>query len=138
MSEDAERHFAAAELIRHSVDADCIMPLQVFGEFLNVIRRKRPDLFEEASAQAERWCSVFPVVETRTADMIGGARLAARHRLQFWDSVLCAVARTAGAEVLLTEDLQDGQSIDGLRIVNPFAEANRGRLPELLIPLENP
>ena len=135
--DDPERHSAAAELIRLSADADCVLPLQVVGEFLNAIRRKQPKLFSDACAQAERWCSVLPIAETRVPDMIAGAQLARRFHLQFWDSVLCAVAQTAGAEVLLTEDMQDGQTIDGLRIINPFAEVNREMLLELLLPLEN-
>lgn len=135
--DDPERHSAAAELIRLSVNADCVLPLQVVGEFLNVIRRKQPELFSEACMQAERWCSVLPIAETRAQDVIAGAQLARRFHLQFWDSVLCASARTAGAEALLTEDLQDGQAIDGLRIINPFAAANRERVIQLLLPLDS-
>ena len=33
-----------------------------------------------------------------------------------------AAARTAGAAVLLTEDFQDGQEVEGVRFVDPFAE----------------
>ena len=31
-------------------------------------------------------------------------------------------ALSAGADVLFTEDLQDGRIIDGLRVVNPFCD----------------
>lgn len=135
--DDPERHSAAAELIGLSADADCVLPLQVVGEFLNVIRRKQPELFGDACMQAERWCSLLPIAETRAPEMIAGAQIALRFHLRFWDSVLCASARTAGAEVLLTEDMQDGQTIDGLQIVNPFAAVNREILLELLLPLDN-
>ena len=132
--DDPERHAAAIDLIRRSIDADCILPIQVLGEFLNVIRRKQPQLFAEACAQAKRWSLVMPVFETSATDLVAGGQLAEKHRIQFWDSVLCEVARSGGAEVLLTEDLQDGRDFDGLRVANPFYASNRLLLAELLVP----
>lgn len=38
----------------------------------------------------------------------------------WWDSLVVAAARACNAEVLLTEDLQHGQVIDGLRVLSPF------------------
>ena len=45
-----------------------------------------------------------------------------RNRYQFslWDSLIIAAAKKAHASELITEDLQHGQVIDGLEIVNPF------------------
>ncbi len=40
--------------------------------------------------------------------------------LSFWDSLVVAAARRARCPLLLTEDLQDGQDLDGLLVVNPF------------------
>lgn len=42
------------------------------------------------------------------------------HGLSYWDSLIVACARRAGCEVLLTEDLQDGQDLGGTVVVNPF------------------
>lgn len=42
------------------------------------------------------------------------------HALSFWDSCIVAAAHSAGCTVLLTEDLQHGQVIDGLTVVNPL------------------
>ena len=47
---------------------------------------------------------------------------------------MCKVALSAGVTVLLTEDLQDGREIDGLRIANPFNPENLAMVAELLIP----
>jgi len=43
-----------------------------------------------------------------------------RHRLSFWDALIVAAALQCGARHLLTEDLQDGQLFEELRVVNPF------------------
>ena len=37
-----------------------------------------------------------------------------------WDSLIIAAALGAECDYLLTEDLQDGQEIDGLTIISPF------------------
>jgi len=43
-----------------------------------------------------------------------------RHGLPFWDAMVVAAARRLGCAVLLTEDLQDGQDLDGLLVRSLF------------------
>jgi predicted nucleic acid-binding protein len=43
-----------------------------------------------------------------------------RWQLSHWDALMLAAARRSGCDVVLTEDLSDGASYDGLRIENPF------------------
>ncbi|MHB8742014.1 MAG: PIN domain-containing protein [Sulfuricaulis sp.] len=43
-----------------------------------------------------------------------------RHRIAFWDAMIIASAARAGAERVLTEDLNHGQVIEGVQIQNPF------------------
>jgi predicted nucleic acid-binding protein len=42
------------------------------------------------------------------------------HSFSFWDALILRAASAAGCGRLLTEDLQHGQVIDGVRIENPF------------------
>jgi predicted nucleic acid-binding protein len=44
-----------------------------------------------------------------------------RWGLSFWDAMIVAAARRLGCAVLLTEDLQDGQDLDGLIVRSPFS-----------------
>jgi predicted nucleic acid-binding protein len=46
--------------------------------------------------------------------------LAAQARISFWDALVVVAAARAGAAILYTEDLNHGQEILGVRIVNPF------------------
>jgi len=49
-----------------------------------------------------------------------------RHSFSFWDSLIVASALAAGCSVLYSEDMQDGQIIEGkLRIRNPFSLKKR-------------
>lgn len=43
-----------------------------------------------------------------------------RYGLSFWDALVVAAARSATCEYLLTEDLQDGQELEGLTVLSPF------------------
>ncbi len=43
-----------------------------------------------------------------------------RYRLSFWDALIVAAAAKIGAGILYTEDLNSGQMIEGIRILNPF------------------
>jgi predicted nucleic acid-binding protein len=46
-----------------------------------------------------------------------------RYHLSFWDSLIVAAAKAASCRWLLTEDLQAGQTLDGVTVVNPFQRA---------------
>jgi predicted nucleic acid-binding protein len=43
-----------------------------------------------------------------------------RYRISWYDSLIVAAAAMAGCNKLLTEDLQDGATLAGVRIENPF------------------
>ena len=51
-----------------------------------------------------------------------GLRIQVRYGSSFYDSLMVAVAVEAGCTTLYSEDMQDGQRIEGLTIRNPFAE----------------
>jgi predicted nucleic acid-binding protein len=42
------------------------------------------------------------------------------NQISFWDALVVVSASRAGARTLLTEDLNHGQVIEGVRIENPF------------------
>jgi predicted nucleic acid-binding protein len=46
--------------------------------------------------------------------------LEARYRVSFWDALVIHAAQVAGAEVLYSEDLSDGQRYGDVRVVNPL------------------
>jgi len=51
------------------------------------------------------------------------ARAIELHRLtniSFWDTLIVHAARSSGAAVLYSEDLQSGPVLGGVRVVNPF------------------
>ena len=43
-----------------------------------------------------------------------------RFGLSYWDSLIVAAAQAAECDYLLNEDLQDGQRLDSVTVLNPF------------------
>ena len=48
-----------------------------------------------------------------------------RNSLSWWDALIVAAAQTSECEILLTEDLQDGQTFGKVRVVDPFSSDDR-------------
>jgi predicted nucleic acid-binding protein len=46
--------------------------------------------------------------------------LEARYQLSFWDALVVQAAHVAGAEILYSEDLSDGQRYGTVRVKNPL------------------
>jgi predicted nucleic acid-binding protein len=124
----------AGDILLRARTSDSFLTAQAVGEFLNVVRRKYPQFFNAAVDQARLWAQLFPMAETSTDHVLDGANFARRYRLQLWDSILWQVAHSAGASVLLTEDLQDGLTIGGMTVIDPFNPANAERIGRLLEP----
>ena len=120
-----ERHHAAADLIERSIRrGNCIQTLQSFCEFFSVVTRKSGIEATVAAAFVEGWRSVMLVEPSTIADLGEAMRAAGAYRMAFWDAMLWATARRAGVRFLVSEDFQDGQTIEGVRIVDPFAAPN--------------
>jgi predicted nucleic acid-binding protein len=128
---DSEKGRRSAEMILQAA-RDGVIPAQVLGEFLRFVQRRMPASFENAIRQALLYQSVFLTPPTTDAIINKASELARAHRMRLWDGVVCAASAQAGARVLLTEDMQDGRIIDGLRLMNPFAAANAKPIDDLL------
>jgi predicted nucleic acid-binding protein len=100
-----------------------VLAVQALLEFLAVVRRRRPASFASAMAKVEAWSTVFETAATTAIAARSAATLVRAHHLQVWDAVIWSAARAAGATLFLSEDLQDGLAIDGMRVINPFALA---------------
>lgn len=110
-----------------------VIPVQVFGEFLRFVQRRAPAAFTSACAQVDVCSSLFVTPATSDEILFLAMKIAKAHGLQLWDALICAAAERAGARVLVTEDLQDGREVGGLRILNPFKPASDAVFAELVL-----
>jgi len=120
-----ERHGQAVDLISRSIRrGNCIQTLQSLCEFFSVVTRKSRIEGKDAAAFIEGWQAVMLVEASTPADLVEAIRAVGVYQLGFWDAMLWATARRAGVRTLVSEDFQDGQTIEGVHIVNPFAAHN--------------
>lgn len=98
------------------------LSIQVLQEVFVTLTRKLPRPVELAVARAlVADLATWHVVEPRVSDVLTAVDDAERWRLSFWDAMIVTAARRAGASVLWSEDLNDGQAFDGLTVRNPLA-----------------
>jgi predicted nucleic acid-binding protein len=94
---------------------------QVLHEFYWNARKKFPSQLSAGDARAEvRRYQLWQPWQTDHATVESAWALESRWGLSYWDALMVAAAQQQGCTHLLTEDLQHGQQIDSLRIVNPF------------------
>ncbi|MFT5496013.1 MAG: putative nucleic acid-binding protein [Kiritimatiellia bacterium] len=94
---------------------------QVLNEFYYTVTQKlKPGMPADAA-----WEEVSDLMTWQPLS-IDAALLHETHTIQlrygyaWWDSMIIAAAQRSKARILLSEDMQDGHELRGLRIVNPF------------------
>jgi predicted nucleic acid-binding protein len=109
-----------------------ILLLQTLGEFSNVAIGKGGIPIDDVRSMIDVWRSVLPVQAAEVSDLTTALNAVKAHQLGFWDAMLWAAAQRAGVRHFLTEDLQDGFVLQGVKFVNPFAQANDQLIDEVL------
>lgn len=96
--------------------------VQVLNEIANVARRKMDMTWAETHEFLWLIRELLTIVPLTEEVHEVGIRLAERHRLGIFDGMIVAAALTSGCDVLLSEDMHDGLTVEGrLAIRNPFA-----------------
>jgi predicted nucleic acid-binding protein len=139
MKSMSERSFLDTNILVYTDDHD--MP-EKQTQALEVIAQMRrqgmgvlsTQVLQEYFVAATRKLSVSPIVARRKVELfarlnlvpvkldqiLGAIDLQRLHGFSFWDALIIRCALDGGCTRLFTEDLQHGQRIEGLVIVNPF------------------
>jgi predicted nucleic acid-binding protein len=121
-SSPPKQRVALALVTEHRRAGTGALSLQVLQEyFVTVTRKLRVD-----AAVARRKVELlaeFDVAAPGLPDILAAIDLHRLHGLSFWDALVIRSAQQSGCTILFSEDMQAGREIDGLQIVNPFAQA---------------
>lgn len=117
--DEVQKAAAAREILQAD---DLALSVQVLQEFY--VQATRPSrsgrlLPRQAAALVESWLR-FPVQETTVDLMRAATETAERHHVSYWDAAILEAARVMGCRTVLSEDLADGRSFDGVLVENPF------------------
>ena len=100
-----------------------VVGVQTLNEFVSVAVRKLrmpwPEVLEALHA-IRVLCPLCVPLTIETHDL--ALQLSGRYRYHIYDSLLIAAALQASCTTLYSEDMHDGQVIEGLTIRNPFRE----------------
>ncbi len=99
-----------------------VVSMQVLQEFyVNVTRKIASPLPKNLARKVINnyaiWC-----IETTPSEISSAFQIEDESRIGFWDALIVASAIKCGASRILSEDLNAGQTIHGVRIENPFVE----------------
>ena len=110
-----------SEVARTVILAGGVISVQVLNEFVAVLRRKFGfDWDVVADAVADVRTALDPVRAVDVSTHVEAVALARAYGFNIYDALIVASALAAGCDTLLTEDLQAGQRIESLIVVNPF------------------
>ena len=112
-------HWLAAITAEHEV----VISTQVLIELRSVVSRKlNPPLPERQITEVLEAMSGFEVVSTNANLVLDAHTLAIQEQLSWFDALIVEAALRSRCDVLFSEDLHHGGSIDHLQLINPLAE----------------
>ena len=119
---DPEKRQRCRELLDRLIESgQGVVSYQVLHECTSVMLQK----MHASPIVARRIVNSFARLETVSPDLETvhlAIDLFAANQLSFWDGLIIGAAKRANCDVVLTEDMNHGQVIEGVRIHNPFVE----------------
>lgn len=125
---DRGKQEQALGLLRTLIAEDrAVISVQCLTEFHNVASRRLSAFLtpDDVRRELELFARSMRVLDLTLEAVLEAARAVVQHQLSLWDSLIWAVATSAGVPTILTEDAAHGRSIEGVRYANPFDGAFR-------------
>ena len=120
-AEPAKRAMSADLLRRTMANHTLVLSPQNLNECYRILIQRRR-LFPEASARTYLTCLMPWCIAPLDAQTTARAwAVQDEAGLAWWDALLVASALMAGCKLFISEDMQDGRVISGMKIVNPFS-----------------
>ena len=96
-----------------------VVSTQVIKEFSSIMISKfnMPPLKLKSTIDT---ITEFEVIETPVNLIKSAIDIRTLNQLSFWDSLIISAAKRANCTMLLSEDMNDGQVVEGVKIQNPF------------------
>jgi predicted nucleic acid-binding protein len=118
-AKDATKRNKALEILRRP---DIGFSAQVLQEYYDVAyRKKRLGITHAEALYAIRQLRRKTVAPITSDLVISAAELSERFKLSYWDAAIIAAAKELDCATIYSEDLNAGQTYDGIRVINPFA-----------------
>lgn len=126
-----EKHQRARTLVETLWDTRAgVVSTQVLQELsVNLRKKAKKPLSAKATRDIISEYLTWKVVVNDGDSILEALELEARYKLSFWDALVVHAAHVAGADVLYSEDLSDGQLYGTVRVRNPLTNPSPEELP---------
>jgi len=123
-SADSARQGVALEVIeRHARGKTGVISTQVLQEFYSATTRKL-GIEPLQARRIVRDFQIFDIVQVTPEIIEEGIDCSILNTISFWDGLIVASASTARCSEILSENLADGQTIQGVSVRNPFRRSH--------------
>jgi len=112
----------AVEKLRQLWETDTgRLSVQVLQEFyVNVTRKLKTTVARSTAREVVSAYGAWVREPTTAETILRATDIAELAQISFWDALIVAAAEGVGASQLLSEDLNEGQAIAGIKVINPL------------------
>ena len=120
-----EKHLRARALVEQLWESRSgAVSTQVLQDLaVNLRRKAKKPLDAKATREVISDYLAWKVVVNGGDSILEALELEARYQLSFWDALVVHAAQVAGAEILYSEVLSDGQRYGTVRVKNPLTSS---------------
>lgn len=124
-AEPLKQRAAHRRLESEQADRELVLSTQVLQElYVSLTKGESPIATPEIAEAAVRHAAGgYTIIQVDVPLVISAIAVCRRDRVSFRDALILRAASIAGCDRLLSEDLNPGQTVDGVTIENPFAAA---------------
>lgn len=117
-----EKHAAAAQAVADLWESrNGILSTQVLQElYITLTRKVTSPVTGTVARRLIRNYLTWDLVLNDGVIVLYAGEIADNYQLSFWDGLIVAAAYSKNAAMILTEDMNHGQVVEGIRIENPF------------------
>ena len=121
-SADPQKQQIAESLIKNAVINDNgVISTQSLQEFFAATTRKLLCAKEKAKEYVENFSDSFTVEQVSVPLILEAINISIKNQFSFWDSLILSAAIQSGCIICYSEDLTNGQIVEGVKVINPFA-----------------
>ncbi|MEX2395219.1 MAG: PIN domain-containing protein [Actinomycetota bacterium] len=124
-SERDKRELARSLLVRLWEERAGAMSIQVLQEFVVATTTKVPSPIDaDIAARIIGAYASWTIHRPDAMDVIEAMTIAERNGISFWDAMIVRSASRLGCQILWSEDLNPGQTYEGVEVRNPVVGAS--------------
>ena len=120
LEEEGAKTEAAKQFISNKVNEDTlVISFQVINEVCNILKRKNASeyVIRETISLLLKIC----IIQNFTGEvLLLASSIREEYSFSYWDSLIVASAGISGCDMIVSEDMQDGQCIKNIKIKNIF------------------